>query len=157
MAIKLADLPPHVQKQVLKVIAEEDARRTKSSDKDPFRLEKKPSKYHSQKISFSMPDGTNHTFDSLKEADRFNELSIMQKAGEISDLEIQKEYVLLPKQKAPDGKTVREVKYYADFVYRKADGTLVVEDVKSPATKTQVYRLKKKLMLYFHGIDIVEI
>lgn len=96
------------------------------------------------------------TFDSVKEANRYAELKLLQKAGEISDLELQSPFVLQPGF-VHKGKKYQSIKYIADFTYL-CDGKTVVEDVKSPATrKDKVYQLKKKMMLYVHGIEIKEI
>ena len=91
-------------------------------------------------------------FDSVKEYRRYQDLCLLQKAGEISNLQTQPTFELIPKQ---DGE--RAVKYIADFVYLTKDDKLVVEDVKSPATKTPAYVIKRKLMLHTRGIRIVEI
>jgi len=96
------------------------------------------------------------TFDSVKEASRYVELKLLQRAGEISDLELQSPFVLQPGF-VHEGKKIQPIKYIADFTYL-CDGKPVVEDVKSPATrKDKVYQLKKKMMLYVHGIEIKEI
>lgn len=94
-------------------------------------------------------------YDSKKEAKRAEQLELQQRLGIISDLERQKKYVLQPSFKFL-GKTIREISYVADFVY-KENGELVVEDVKSPASRTPVYLLKKKMMMYVHGIEIREV
>ena len=120
-------------------------------------------KYHNRKIE---RDGI--TFDSQKELRRWEELKIMQKAGMIHGLERQKKFVLIPAQREPDtvgkrggkhkGKLIeRECSYYADFAYFTKDGVYIVEDVKSEATKTEQYKIKRKLLLYVHGIRIQEI
>lgn len=109
-------------------------------------------KYGNRKTEF---DGI--TFDSMKEANRYAELRLLEKAGEISDLELQSPFLLQPGF-AHKGKKYQSIKYVADFVYLDKDGTRVVEDVKSPATrKDKVYQIKKKMMLYVHGIEIKEI
>lgn len=96
-------------------------------------------------------------FDSRKEANRYAELKLLQRAGEISGLALQVPYVLIPEQKR-DGKIAeREVKYIADFVYTDKEGNRIVEDVKSPATRTKEYILKRKMMLWEYGIKIVEV
>lgn len=96
-------------------------------------------------------------FDSHKERDRFIILYFQERDGQITDLNRQVRFQLLPTQKDENGKKIENPCFYvADFTYRK-DGKLVVEDVKSKATKTQVYRLKKKLMLWFHGIRVEEV
>ena len=105
------------------------------------------------------------TFDSQKEAKRYKELSLMERSGMISDLQMQVKYVLIPAQREPatigkkgglhKGKLIeREVSYVADFVYQE-NGHIVVEDTKGFRTKD--YLLKRKMMLYFHGIQIREV
>ena len=106
-------------------------------------------------------------FDSRKEARRYIELQWLLKAGTIKDLRRQVRFVLVPAQREPDeigprggrkpGKLIeKEVAYVADFVYTDAEtrGT-VVEDTKGMRTKD--YVIKRKLMLYVHGIRIREI
>ena len=93
-------------------------------------------------------------FDSMKEAHRYCELKLMQRAGLISDLQLQVSFELIPAQRI-DGKVVeRAVNYVADFVY-KQNGQTVVEDTKG--YKTSEYIMKRKMMLYFHGIRIMEV
>lgn len=93
-------------------------------------------------------------FDSVKECQRYCELKLMQRAGVISDLRMQESFELIPSQKV-DGKVVeRAVNYVADFVYQQ-NGVTVVEDTKG--FKTKDYILKRKLMLWVHGIRIREV
>lgn len=93
-------------------------------------------------------------FDSRKEANRYCELKLLQRAGQIQNLVLQKEFELLPKQEV-DGKVVeRAVKYRADFTYEE-NGKTVVEDTKG--VRTPEYILKRKLMLYRFGIQIREV
>lgn len=97
-------------------------------------------------------------FDSKHEAGRYIELKYLSRIGQIRDLQTQVPFELIPSQRGEDGKvTERPVKYIADFVYRDQNGNLVVEDAKSPATRTDAYRIKRKLMLYFHHIEIKEV
>lgn len=96
-------------------------------------------------------DGIEH--DSKKEAARWQELNLMLRARLIEDLQRQVRFELIPKQ---DGE--RACTYIADFVYiDRKTGEKIVEDVKSPATRTEAYRIKRKLMLFVHGIRIKEI
>jgi len=96
-------------------------------------------------------------YDSKKENKRANDLKFLEKAKEISNLQEQVKFELIPAQYI-DGKCVeRACNYIADFVYLDKNGSRVVEDVKSPATRTTEYRIKKKLMLYIHKIKIIEI
>lgn len=100
----------------------------------------------------STPDGV---FDSKKEYSRWCELKLMEKAGEIEDLRRQVSFTLLGSQKG-ELRTERPVKYNADFVYYVGD-KLIVEDTKSEATRTKDYVIKRKLMKYFHNIEIREV
>ena len=95
------------------------------------------------------------TFDSKKEATRFAELKLLQRAGEIFDLQRQVPFTLIPKQ-TRDGKTIeRPCVYKADFVYKDKDGTEIVEDVKG--MKTKEYIIKRKLLLWQFGLVIHEV
>ena len=96
-------------------------------------------------------------FDSEAEAKRWKQLVTLEKVGQIGNLRRQVKYVLIPSQKL-NGKTVRECSYYADFCYFR-NGELVVEDVKGcrKGATYQVFKIKKKLMLEKHGIDVKEI
>ena len=108
-------------------------------------------KYGNKKITTD--DGT---FDSKKEWKRWEELKLLRRAGEISNLYRQVPYGLIPKQRDDTGKVIeREVTYVADFTYVTKDGEHVVEDAKGMRTKD--YILKRKMMLYFHGIRIKEV
>ncbi len=109
------------------------------------------SKYHNKKVII---DGIK--FDSKKEANRYQELKLMQRAGIISDLQRQVKYVLIPSQKGDDGRVIeRPCTYIADFVYIDENGKKVVEDTKG--YRTSDYKIKRKLMLYIHGVKINEI
>lgn len=81
-------------------------------------------------------------FDSKKEAKRYGELKLMEKAGEISVLRLQVKFIL------------SVCTYVADFVYYDKTKHLIVEDCKG--VKTPVYRLKKKMMKHELGIEILE-
>ena len=94
----------------------------------------------------------NITFSSKKEATVYQDLKILEKQGIIQNLELQKKFAIVPKIKGVKGSRVRY--YIADFVYKNAEGRVFVEDVKGK--QTPVYRIKKKLMLYFHKIRIKE-
>ncbi len=113
------------------------------------------------------------TFDSKKEAARYVELRTLEKAGEITDLQTQVKFVLIPAQYEPyervgkQGQRLKdgfkrielECSYIADFTYKDKEGKVHVEDVKG-YTKGQAYSLfaiKRKLMLHVHGIKIEEI
>lgn len=123
-------------------------------------------KYHNIKTKTS--DGIEH--DSRTEARRWIELKLLERAGEIKDLQRQVKYVLIPAQyetivryskkgeRLKDGTKLieRECAYVADFVYTDVKtGKTVVEDTKGVRTKE--YIIKRKLMLYIHNIKIQEI
>ena len=95
-------------------------------------------------------------FDSKHEAERYVELKYWERIKGIRDLQLQVPFELIPAQRDENGKVVeRAVKYIADFVYYDQNGNLVVEDAKG--MKTDAYKLKKKMMLYFKGIKIKEV
>ena len=117
------------------------------------------SKYNNRKVK---RDGI--VFDSKHEADRWNELKLLEKAGEISNLRRQVKYVLIPTQysdteftKRGKPKVIeREASYVADFVYHNNMFDMeIVEDAKG--FRTDDYILKRKLMLHVHGIRIMEV
>lgn len=124
-------------------------------------------KYGNRKVSTI--DG--EVFDSQREATRYQELKLLERAGAIKDLKRQVSYELIPVQREPNtlnkidskrgrviqGKVIEKaVSYIADFVYTDAaTGEVVVEDTKGFRTKD--YILKRKMLLYFHGIRIKEI
>lgn len=126
-------------------------------------------KYGNKKVEI---DGIE--FDSKKEAQRYWELKLLQRAGQISDLQLQKEFELIPAQyetyprygktgkRLQDGKRCIEKSctYKADFAYMK-DGQLVVEDTKGyrdPASAGYAkFVIKRKLLLWRYGIKIIEV
>ena len=126
-------------------------------------------KYKNKKVVI---DGI--TFDSKKEAGRYKELKTLERAGIIQKLQRQVKYVLIPAQYERKGEVYtkgkekgkpkkgklkeRECAYYADFVYMQ-DGNTIVEDVKG-YRNGQAYNLfviKRKLMLYVHGVAVKEL
>lgn len=122
------------------------------------------SKYLNRKIIIN-----GESFDSRKEARRYQELLLQQKAGMISGLERQKKFVLIPTQREPDiigarggkhpGKVIeKECAYIADFVYQ-VQGQTVVEDVKGyrMGGAYTVFTIKRKLMLERYGIRVLEV
>lgn len=123
-------------------------------------------KYRAKKIT---DPSSGLVFDSKKEYRRWQELRFMEKAGQITNLQRQVKFVLIPAQyetyerySAKTGKRLqdgircaeREVSYIADFVYDQA-GKVVVEDTKG--IKTKDYIIKRKLMLERHGVKITEV
>ena len=120
-------------------------------------------------VKTTTSDGVVH--DSKKEADRWCELKLFERAGKISDLKRQVPYELIPAQyetvprysktgaRLKDGQRCAEkgVVYICDFEYIE-NGKRVVEDVKSPATrKKESYIIKRKLMRFFYGIAVREV
>ena len=123
------------------------------------------SKYHAQKVTV---DGI--VFDSKREAKRYSELKLMEQAGKITELRRQVRFILIPTQRGPSsgffkkgihkgepkpGKVLEsECVYIADFVYYNGS-EMIVEDAKGMRTKD--YVIKRKLMLYQHGIRVREV
>lgn len=103
-------------------------------------FKRKTAKYKSKK---TIVDGI--SFPSRKEARRYQELKLLKKAGEIKDFELQPEFELQPKFKF-FGRTIRPIKYIADFRVIYPDGTEIIEDTKG--IETDVFKIKKKMLLY---------
>lgn len=163
----LADLPESLRSQAARklcgqrssVAAEKAAVRTDAAPKE--------SKYHNVKVEL----GTNK-FDSKKEYQRFLQLQEAVRYGLIEDLRLQVDFTLQEAYTTPEGERIKAIRYRADFTYKilqanygmahrcgfedldywrevtqqKGTGALVVEDVKSKATKTGEYRMKRKMM-----------
>lgn len=107
--------------------------------------EDKPVKYRNKK---AVIDG--YTFQSQKEANRYFELKMLQKAGEISGLELQPKFEIAPVTWW-NGKKLQARYYIADFQYTE-NRIIIVEDVKSAITKkNSVYTLKRQLFLSRYG------
>jgi hypothetical protein len=127
-------------------MAKVSPRKKEKDEKEP-----KESKYKNRKVEIY-----GITFDSAKEARRYQRLRTLEQAGVISSLRTQVPFVLLPKQVRGDGTKEREVIYWADFAYMQ-DGKEVVEDCKSKVTVgLATYVLKRKLLLHVHGITLLE-
>jgi len=150
MGLSINQLSPAAQKQALdKLLAQNRTTAPKGS------------KYHNQRTNRG-----NLTFDSKKEAQRFGELQILLIAGAIRNLKLQCDFTLQEAYTTPEGERVRAIRYKADFCYERAteldaEGLMhwepVVEDVKSSATRTKDYIIKRKLMQEKHGISITEV
>lgn len=137
--------------QLTDLKARVSTRPTVSAMRDnPAERVKRSQKYGNEKV---MDAG--RTFDSKAEYKRWQYLTMLEKAGEIKDLRCQVPFELIPAQVSPSGKKERPTVYLADFVYRTADGIEVVEDVKGAVTPE--FRLKRKLMLWRHGIEVKEV
>lgn len=130
MSYNIEDFPPEIQKQIREQLGE---------------TEKKKSKYKNQ---ITRIDGK--TFDSKHEAERYQELTMLEKAGEITALQ---HHVKFKIEDANEKN--REAYYEADFVYFDYRRGWIVEDAKGFRTKD--YKLKKKAMYNRYGIDIQEV
>lgn len=103
------------------------------------------------------------TFDSAKEARRWMELCLLERAGEIKSLERQPRYDLFALKRDWRGKQMCEAtvvigRFTPDFRYRHTSGAWCVEDVKSPATRRETaYRLRKRIFEANYGITVTEI
>lgn len=143
----LARLGPAAQKQVLEKLGQQ----TQAGER----------KYHNEPV---MVNGIH--FDSKKEANRFMVLMSMQSRGLIRGLKLQAQYTLQESYITDTGERMRAIRYVADFAYERATepdctGTVhwlpVVEDVKSRATRTAKYEMKKKLLRERFGLAITEV
>lgn len=90
-------------------------------------------------------------FDSKHEKDRYMQLKMLQNAGEISNLRVKPRYELIVNKVK-----ICERGFYPDFSYEQ-DGKTVIEDTKSKATVTDVYKMKRQLLKALYGLEIVEV
>ena len=108
-------------------------------------------KYHNRKTK---------GFDSAKEWRRNQELEALQRVGEISELNRQVPFVLMSSYTIADEttrqgfRTIREIRYIADFTYRLKDGTRIIEDVKG--MQTDVFKIKRKLLERKIALGVIE-
>lgn len=114
------------------------------------KIQRRDQKYGNEKVK-----DRGQLFDSKAEHRRFLYLELLQKAGEIADLRCQVEFELIPAMEKPSGGKERPTFYRADFTYKDRQGSFVVEDVKGAVTPE--FRIKRKLMLHVHGIEVREI
>lgn len=144
----LARLGPRAQRQLLEKLGAQQRRQSQA-------------KYHNEP---TVVNGIR--FDSRKEARRYDELMVLLRAGKIRNLRLQAQYTLQESFVAPEGTRIRAIKYVADFAYERPaepeqNGVVhwlpVVEDVKSRATKTPQYEMKKKLLYDKYRIEITEV
>lgn len=116
----------------------------------PAEKQRRTTKYGNTKVT-----DAGITFDSKAEHKRWQYLVMLEKAREIRDLRLQVPFELIPAQVSPDGRKIRPTFYLADFCYTDSTGAFVCEDVKGAAT--DVWKLKQKLMLHVHGIEVKEV
>ena len=173
MAINVSDLPPKYQEQAMKKYMEQQKQRRGPSPpaaqpQDP----EKSTKYHNTPTERVTASGAVLHFDSQKEARRFDALAARQAAGQIRDLRLQVDFTLQEAFTDTEGKRVRAIRYKADFTYWERNAAeenkaaaagwpcdswrYVVEDVKSKATRTAKYAMKKKMLKDRFGYDITE-
>jgi Protein of unknown function (DUF1064) len=92
------------------------------------------------------------TFDSKSEARRYSELRLLEREGQISDLELQPSFILAPSVRFSDSKRTKPaLKYIADFEYMEK-GVKIIEDVKG--MQTPVFKIKRHLLKVIHNIDL---
>lgn len=157
MGLSAADIPrlgKNAQAQIAAKIAAQLSVNIANADKK--------AKYHNQPTLRG-----ELRFDSKKEARRYDELMLMLRAGEIRDLKLQSQFTLQESYITPEGERVRAIRYVADFSYERPtepDSTgrvywlRVVEDVKGGnATKTEKYKIKRKLFAEKYGFEITEV
>lgn len=113
-----------------------------------------------------MPNGEVHTFDSQKEAKRYGELALLLRAGKIRNLKLQPQFTLQESYISSEGDRVMAIRYTADFSYEREslpdqNGEIwwvkVVEDVKSRASKTEAYEIRRRLLQERYGVTLQEV
>ncbi len=174
VGIHIGDLPPAYQAQVLQKWAERERGRKCPSSSCLNDGQGKSAKYHNKPTERVTDSGAVLRFDSQKEARRYDELAALERAGKIRELRMQVDFTLQEAYTDGEGRRVRAIRYRADFTYQKlvteryvTDGggsyeycdewKPVVEDVKSCATKTKTYAMKRKMMKERYIIDIQQV
>lgn len=178
MGVDVKDLPVDYQAQALRKWAEQERRKRPPLPCCAGDGQGKPAKYHNKPTERLTDSGAVLRFDSQKEARRYDELAALERAGAIRELRMQADFTLQEAYTDSEGRRVRAIRYRADFTYRVpaarnwaiyADDPpgwnerlglpweLVVEDVKSRATRTKEYVMKRKLMKERFSIDIQEV
>ena len=164
MGIDVKDLPPAYQAQALQKWVEQERRKKRTPLPCPD--DGTPGggrKYHNKPTERVTASGAVLRFDSQKEARRYDELAAPERAGKIRDLRMQVDFTLQEAYTDGEGRRVRAIRYRADFTYWRYDDPpggwvrFVVEDVKSRATRTKEYVMKRKLMKERFNIDIQEV
>ncbi|MBD5098154.1 MAG: DUF1064 domain-containing protein [Clostridiales bacterium] len=169
MAIDVKDLPPAYQEQALRKLMKRAQQNQRVSL--PSTAEGAPvggRKYHNKPTERVTAAGNVLRFDSQKEARRYDHLKALEQTGQIRNLRMQVDFTLQEAYTDGAGRRVRAIRYKADFTYMKPrddpwgeyDGSfwvMVVEDVKSRATRTKEYIMKRKLMKERFNIDIQEV
>ena len=173
MGIDVKDLPPAYQAQALRKWADAERKKGKRPLPCPATNDRQmTSKYHNKPTERVTAAGNVLRFDSQKEARRYDHLIAKERAGLIRELRLQVDFTLQEAYTDTGGRRVRAIRYRADFTYWKKSGghwepgrgwtdneiwVLVVEDVKSRATRTKEYLMKRKLMKERLNIDIQEV
>lgn len=155
MGIDPSRLAPWAQAQIARKLAAQ--MRDKAAAEAAAKADTKR-KYHNTPTDRDGAEGKKIRFDSQKEAKVYDELMIRLQAGRIRDLKLQPQFTLQEAYTTPDGTRVRAIRYVADFSFYDCDnGRERVWDVKSKATKTRVYAIKRKLMMERFEIEVEEI
>lgn len=176
MAINVTDLPPKYQAQAMKKYMEQQTRRGSTPSAAAVQGEAREPKYHNSPTERVAEGGKVIHFDSKKEARRYDQLTTLERLGQIRDLRLQVDFTLQEAYTDTQGRRVRAIRYRADFTYYEPPNraiygshapwyaeqsglswVLVVEDVKSRATRTKEYLLKRKMLKDKLGIDITEV
>lgn len=167
MTVDVKDLPPAYQAQALRKLMEQERKKGRGPIPSPAASTPQPaSKYHNKPTERVTASGAVLHFDSQKEARRYDELATLERAGKIRDLRMQVDFTLQEAYTDGEGRRVRAIRYRADFTYVRVKETigeytfrdqLVVEDVKSRATRTKEFIMKRKLMKERFNIDIQEV
>lgn len=159
----ITQLPERYQKQILQKLKEREQGKpvpaSMPSEAAPNSTEK-PGKGPKYRNIETIVDGIR--FASQKEARRFPYLKELENSGEISDLRLQVNFTLQEGFTKPNGERVKPIVYKADFTYKKRDENgrytlYIVEDVKTKGTRTEKYKIKRKLFMEKFQLEITEV
>ena len=161
-----AQMQTQSDRDISKLAAFIEAQHTSQSAAAPQTQEEakpaKTPKYRNKRTPRTMPNGKTILFDSSGEAKRYDELSLLLRAGKIDDLRLQENFTLQEAYTTAEGDRIKAIIYTADFTYWELDETgartvRVVEDFKSNPTRTKTYLMKRKMLRDRFGIAIREV
>lgn len=165
MPVNVRELPPAYQVQALRKLAEQERKHDCLPKLPPDPKPTKENKYHNKPTERMTTAGNVLRFPSEKEARRYDYLLGLETQGVIKNLRLQVNFTLMEAYTDSQGRRIQAIRYVADFTYHQRTGAgdstdtweLVVEDVKSCATRTETYKIKRKMMKEQFGITIQEV
>lgn len=152
--MKIDDLPEKYRKQAAQKLEQQNRRRASGRELAKQMAEERKEARHASKYGNQITTVNGIQFDSQKEADRYQQLITLLKAGKITRLKLQHSFTLQGAFITPDGEKIRAITYIADFTYYDENGAFIVEDVKGYKTRTYKDKYKRMAELGYHITEV---